>query len=63
MASLNKGMSTCPLCQRAWLVTPGDDCLLPACGCYGRDTSEANASRPCHACGFSHALSCDGRKR
>lgn len=55
---VNAGMSTCPLCQRRWLVTPAADCLLPACGCFGTDTTASNPHRPCHSCGLSHALAC-----
>ena len=54
----NKGMSTCPICRKTWLVTPREDCLLPACGCYGNDTEATNQSRPCENCGMAHAFSC-----
>jgi hypothetical protein len=54
MAEMNAGESTCPICNRHWLVTPNDDCLLPACGCFGGDTSAANPARPCEACGLKH---------
>lgn len=50
--------STCPICGRAWKVWLGDDCLLPLCGCFGHDASEANPNRPCEACGTAHAVSC-----
>ena len=53
--NLNAGMSTCPVCERSWLVTPANDCLLPACGCFGSDTSEKNPRRPCEACGLKHS--------
>lgn len=56
--SLNAGRSTCPICKREWLVTPFDDCMVPACGCYGTDTSAANPHRPCDDCGTSHAWAC-----
>lgn len=55
---INAGTSTCPLCQEFWLVTPKRDCFLPACGCYGEDTSAANPDRPCEQCGLSHAFGC-----
>lgn len=53
----NGGRSRCPVCGRRWWVTPSADCMLPACGCYGHDTSA-----PCHGCGLSHALSCKRRR-
>lgn len=56
--SLDAGRSTCPICEREWLVTPFDDCMVPACGCYGNDTSAANPARPCDTCGTRHAWSC-----
>jgi len=52
------GESTCPICNRTWLVTMYEDCLLPACGCYGEDTGPDNQHRPCHSCGLEHAFSC-----
>jgi hypothetical protein len=55
--SLNAGQSTCPICHKTWLVTPYADCMLPACGCYGDDTSANNPNRPCESCGIAHALS------
>lgn len=55
------GMSTCPLCQRHWLVTPHEDCMLPACGCFGFDYSADNPSRPCTNCGIRHAWTCEKR--
>ena len=59
--SLNAGQSTCPICHKTWLVTPYADCMLPACGCYGDDTSASNPNRPCEACGMAHAFSgCTG---
>lgn len=50
------GASTCPICGRSWTVTPWDDCLLPACGCYGHDVGPGNPNRPCNRCGLRHAL-------
>ena len=55
---VNAGMSKCPVCKREWLVTPLDDCMLPACGCYGHDTSENNPNRICHSCGMNHTKTC-----
>lgn len=52
------GESTCPMCGRAWTVTPFADCFMPACGCYGDDASAANPNRPCESCGLSHAWKC-----
>lgn len=52
------GVSTCPVCGRRWLVTPADDCMLPACGFYGYDASAANPARPCFDCGLKHAWTC-----
>lgn len=57
-SELNAGYSTCPICGRYWLVTPNSDCLLPACGCFGADTSEKNPLRPCSLCGMEHATKC-----
>lgn len=53
----NAGWSTCPACQRTWVVTPWADCLLPACGCYGTETGHGN--RPCSPCGMEHARRCE----
>jgi len=53
---ITAGKSTCPLCLRAWTVTPFDDCLLPACGHFGDDVSSPNC--PCERCGLAHALRC-----
>lgn len=55
--SFDAGLSTCPVCGRHWRVVPEDDCLLPACGCFGHDPSIGN--RPCEACGLTHALTCE----
>lgn len=55
---VNAGMSKCPVCGREWLVTPLDDCMLPACGCFGQDVSENNPSRICESCGMTHAFTC-----
>jgi len=52
------GYSTCPICNRDWHVKLFDDCLLPACGCYGDDTSANNPNRPCESCGIRHAMNC-----
>lgn len=54
------GESTCPICGRHWTVTPLDDCMMPACGHYGFDTSAANPNRPCEDCGIIHAYTCKG---
>ena len=54
----NAGMSKCPICEREWLVTPFDDCMIPACGCYGDDVGATNPARPCDECGTRHAWSC-----
>lgn len=54
----NAGASICPLCGRTWLVTAMADCLMPACGCYGHDTTAGNPSRPCEPCGISHSMTC-----
>ncbi len=56
--AIHGGTSTCPICGVHWWVTPLVDCLVPACGCYGDDTSANNRERPCHACGLAHALEC-----
>ena len=56
---MDAGTSTCPVCGRMWLVTPLDDCMLPACGCYGHDTSAANPARICEPCGLRHAFNCE----
>ena len=55
---IDAGISTCPICGKQWLVTLYEDCMLPACGCYGDDTSENNPNRPCEICGIQHALTC-----
>jgi len=57
---VDAGWSTCPRCDRHWKVTVWDDCLMPACGCYGKDASPDNPSRLCGTCGLLHALSCEG---
>ena len=59
MKQNSAGYSTCPICGRYWLVTPEDDCLQPACGCYGYDTNEENKYRVCHKCGIKHAMNCN----
>jgi hypothetical protein len=46
----------CPICGRVWTMTFYDDCLVPACGCYG-DSTEAYRV-PCEPCGMAHALQC-----
>lgn len=53
----NAGETTCPICSRTWTVTPWDDYLIPACGCYGDDPRNA----PCESCGLRHAWNCDKR--
>lgn len=62
LVTATAGESTCPVCDRTWTVTPFDDCMLPACGCYGDDTSAANPHRICHRCGLAHARRCPKRK-
>jgi hypothetical protein len=56
--TLTAGTSTCPTCDRTWTVTPSDDCMVPACGCFGSDTSADNLTRPCDSCGTRHAWTC-----
>lgn len=51
---MDAGMSECPVCGREWLVTPYDDCLMPSCGCYGRETGPENPKRLCSNCGMKH---------
>jgi len=53
------GQSTCPMCSRHWTVTMWDDCMVPACGCYGDEVSATNPTRPCESCGISHAWTCE----
>ena len=53
------GESTCPICNKTWLVTMRNDCLVPSCGCYGFGTGPENPNRPCERCGMRHAMSCD----
>src|SRR5262249_43831460 len=62
LPAVTAGESTCPVCKRHWVVTPSDDCLLPACGCFGSDTSPANPTRPCESCGMAHAFNCSKRQ-
>lgn len=45
----------CPECNRVWTPTPYDDCLLPACGCYG---DKLDRDTPCESCGLSHGWTC-----
>ena len=45
----------CPICTRVWTPTMFDDCLLPACGCFG---TELDRATPCNSCGLSHAWTC-----
>lgn len=52
------GWSTCPICGKTWVVTLTEDCLIPACGCYGNDTRVDNHGRPCEPCGLAHVDSC-----
>jgi hypothetical protein len=61
--ALTAGESTCQICGDTWTVTPARDCLVPACGCYGHDTSPANPARPCESCGIRHAVRCLRRPR
>jgi hypothetical protein len=56
---MNAGYAHCPVCDKVWLVTPHDDCMMPACGCFGRDTSFMNYWRVCENCGIDHAMKCD----
>ena len=56
---LNAGTSTCPICLKFWLVTPQNDCCMPACGCYGSDAGASNTERPCERCGTRHAFTCE----
>lgn len=58
---LNAGLSQCPICGRRWVVTPADDCLVPACGHYGDDP--LTGDRPCEECGLAHALACPDTRR
>ena len=48
----------CPICGRVWTPTMFDDCLLPACGCFG---SELDRQTPCEPCGLAHAWNCPKR--
>lgn len=48
---------TCPICNRTWRISMYDDCMVPACGCYGSFPPET-ASVPCHSCGTRHAFQC-----
>jgi hypothetical protein len=50
------GESTCPICGRT--VKAWDGCFLPACGCFGDDSSPANPHRPCERCGMQHVKTC-----
>jgi hypothetical protein len=59
LADNTAGQSTCPICGRTWTVSVYDDCLVPACGCYGTSTGADNPSRPCESCGLAHAFGCD----
>lgn len=57
----HNGWTSCPLCHRTFWVTPRDDCLVPACGCYGTRgsaTDGANHERPCFRCGLDHGARC-----
>jgi hypothetical protein len=58
---IDAGYSTCPICNLLWQVTIINDCMLPACGCYGNDTSAKNPNRPCEPCGIRHAINCLGK--
>ena len=48
----------CPICHRVWTPTMHDDCMLPACGCYG---DKLDRDTPCESCGMSHAWQCKDR--
>ena len=52
------GWSTCPGCDRTWLVLAHDDVHLPSCGCYGDDWHDGNRHRPCSSCGMKHEAEC-----
>lgn len=61
MSTPNLGETTCPICSRTFLVTPRDDCMMPACGCYGPTCSAMDREkkdRLCEACGVAHAMKC-----
>ena len=62
LVTATAGESTCPVCSRTWTVTPLDDCMLPACGCFGDDTTADNPHRICHSCGLGHVLRCPKRE-
>lgn len=62
-AGLHAGVSRCPLCGQVWLVTVYADCFMPACGCYGQDTSADNPNRPCEPCGMRHFSACESARR
>lgn len=47
--------NTCPICERTFTVTPSDDYLIPACGCY--DNAEPG-HLPCESCGITHVYAC-----
>lgn len=47
----------CPLCSREFQVTPSDDVLIPACGCYD---AAPEGEYPCEDCGIAHVYACQG---
>lgn len=51
--------NTCPICGRTFKITPQDDILVPACGCY--DTAP-DGELPCEPCGISHVYSHTGEE-
>jgi len=59
----NAGYSTCPICGIHWLVTPGNDCCVPSCGCFGNYTGPENPNRPCERCGIKHGFSCEHKPK
>jgi hypothetical protein len=61
--SAEGGVSVCPICGRQWHVSPVDDCMVPACGCFGHDVFATNPYRPCEYCGVTHARECEKMPR
>lgn len=47
--------NTCPVCGRAFTVTPTDDVMLPACGCFD---DPVDHQWPCERCGLEHVYAC-----
>jgi hypothetical protein len=56
MSPVEQPKNECPSCGRVWTITRWDDCMVPACGCYGDDPWSGRA--PCESCGLSHAWTC-----